>query len=49
MKPAPLIFPSKVGERWVIALNRAGVFEDKKLYGIFPAEGVSETCALRRC
>jgi len=42
MKPAPLIFPSKVGERWVIALNRAGVFEDKKLYGIFPAEGVSE-------
>jgi methylase of polypeptide subunit release factors len=42
MKPAPLIFPSKVGERWVVALNRAGVFEDKKLYGIFPAEGVSE-------
>ena len=41
-KPAPLIFPSKVGERWVVALNRAGVFEDKKLYGIFPAEGVSE-------
>jgi hypothetical protein len=36
MKPAPLIFPSKVGERWVVALNRAGVFEDKKLYGIFP-------------
>ena len=23
-------------------MNRAGVFEDKKLYGIFPAEGVSE-------
>ncbi|MFY9556684.1 MAG: N-6 DNA methylase [Blastocatellia bacterium] len=42
MKPAPIIFPSKVGERWVVALNRAGVFEDKKLYGIFPAEGVSE-------
>jgi methylase of polypeptide subunit release factors len=42
MKPAPLIFPSKVGERWVVALNRAGVFEDKKLYGIFPADGVSE-------
>jgi type I restriction enzyme M protein len=42
IKPAPLIFPSKVGERWVVALNRAGVFEDKKLYGIFPAEGVSE-------
>jgi hypothetical protein len=42
MKPAPLIFPSKVGERWVVALNRAGVFEDKKLYGIFPSKGVSE-------
>ena len=42
MKPAPLIFPSKVGERWVVALNRAGVFEDKKLYGIFPATGVSK-------
>lgn len=42
MTPAPLIFPSKVGERWVIALNRAGVFEDKKLYGIFPNGGVSE-------
>ena len=42
MKPAPLIFPSKVGERWVVALNRAGVFEDKKLYGIFPTDGVSE-------
>ena len=40
-KPAPLIFPSKVGERWVIALNRARVFEDKKLYGIFPRKGVS--------
>ncbi len=36
MKPAPLIFPSKVGERWVVAINRARVFEDKKLYGIFP-------------
>jgi len=42
MRPAPLIFPSKVGERWVVALNRAGVFEDKKLYGIFPNSGVSE-------
>jgi hypothetical protein len=42
MKPVPLIFPSKIGERWVIALNPAGVFEDEKLYGIFPAEGVSE-------
>ncbi len=42
MKPAPLIFPSKVGERWVVALNRANVFEDKKLYGIFPATGVSK-------
>ena len=42
MTPAPLIFPSKVGERWVVALNRARVFEDKKLYGIFPSDGVSE-------
>src|SRR6266850_6592178 len=42
MTPAPLIFPSKVGERWVVALNRAGVFEDKKLYGIFPNCGVPE-------
>jgi SAM-dependent methyltransferase len=41
MKPAPLLFPSKVGERWLIALNEARVFEDKKLYGIFPAEGVN--------
>lgn len=42
LKPAPLIFPSKVGERWLIALNRARVFEDKKLYGLFPSNGVSE-------
>jgi methylase of polypeptide subunit release factors len=41
-RPAPLIFPSKVGERWVVAVNQAGVFEDKKLYGIFPASGVSK-------
>jgi methylase of polypeptide subunit release factors len=36
MEPAPLIFPSKIGERWLVAINRAGVHEDKKLYGIFP-------------
>ncbi len=42
MKPAPLIFPSKVGERWLIAINRDGVFEDKKLYGIFPQRGISK-------
>jgi SAM-dependent methyltransferase len=36
--PAPIIFPSKVGERWVVALNRARVFEDKKLYGVFPKD-----------
>ncbi|HJQ70109.1 MAG TPA: N-6 DNA methylase [Blastocatellia bacterium] len=40
-RPAPLIFPSKVGERWVVAINRDGVFEDKKLYGVFPRKGVS--------
>jgi SAM-dependent methyltransferase len=42
MEPAPLIFPSKIGERWVVALNQACVFEDKKLYGIFPNKGVSK-------
>jgi methylase of polypeptide subunit release factors len=42
MKPAPLIFPSKVGERWLVALNRARVFEDKKLYGVFPRKSVSK-------
>jgi hypothetical protein len=36
MKPAPLIFPSKVGERWLVAVNNARAFEDKKLYGVFP-------------
>ncbi|MFL6215592.1 MAG: class I SAM-dependent DNA methyltransferase [Blastocatellia bacterium] len=40
-QPAPLILPSKVGERWLVAINRAGVFEDKKLYGIYPRRGVS--------
>lgn len=39
--PAPLIFPSKVGERWLVALNEARFFEDKKLYGVFPQDGVS--------
>jgi hypothetical protein len=39
MEPAPLIFPSKVGERWVVPLNQARFFEDKKLYGIFPNAG----------
>ncbi|MEW6209548.1 MAG: N-6 DNA methylase [Acidobacteriota bacterium] len=38
MRPAPIIFPSKVGERWAVAVNRARVFEDKKLYGIFPKD-----------
>jgi tRNA G10 N-methylase Trm11 len=38
--PAPIIFPSKVGERWVVALNQARVFEDKKLYGIYPSRDV---------
>ena len=41
IKPAPLIFPSKVGERWLVALNRARVYEDKKLYGVFPRPGIS--------
>jgi methylase of polypeptide subunit release factors len=41
LKPAPLIFPSKVGERWIVAINKAGVYEDKKLYGIMPRGDVS--------
>ena len=40
-QPAPLIFPAKVGERWLIAINQAGVFEDKKLYGVYPRRGIS--------
>src|SRR5437868_4442472 len=39
--PAPLILPSKIGARWLVAINRAGVLEDKKQYGVFPAPGVS--------
>jgi len=34
--PAPLIFPSKVGERMPITLNPDNIFEDKKQYGIIP-------------
>ncbi|MFL6278005.1 MAG: class I SAM-dependent DNA methyltransferase [Blastocatellia bacterium] len=41
-RAAPLILPSKIGERWLVAVNRAGVFEDKKLYGVYPRRGVSE-------
>jgi hypothetical protein len=35
-EPAPVIFPSKVGERWLVAVNLARALEDKKLYGVFP-------------
>jgi len=38
--PAPLIFPSKIGERWLVAINHASVHEDKKLYGVFPRRSV---------
>src|SRR5262249_54521846 len=31
----------RVGERWLVAINRAGVYEDKKLYGIFPGPNMS--------
>ena len=34
--PAPLLFPSKIGERMPIAFNEAGILEDKKFYGITP-------------
>jgi hypothetical protein len=32
--------PSKIGERWLVAINNAGVHEDKKLYGVFPRRSV---------
>jgi hypothetical protein len=35
-KAAPLIFPAKVGERFLVLLNKKKVFEDKKLYGVIP-------------
>jgi hypothetical protein len=35
---APLLFPSKIGERMPIARNDAGALEDKKFYGITPHE-----------
>lgn len=36
---APLIFPSKVGERMPVFLNDK-IFEDKKLYGVTPKENI---------
>jgi type I restriction enzyme M protein len=44
---APLIFPSKVGERMPVFLNDK-IFEDKKLYGITPKENVDKLflCAI---
>jgi len=36
-KYAPLLFPSKVGERMPVIINQK-VFEDKKLYGIIPGK-----------
>ena len=35
-KAVPLVFPAKVGERFLVLLNTQQVFEDKKLYGIIP-------------
>ncbi|MEW5799421.1 MAG: Eco57I restriction-modification methylase domain-containing protein [Bacteroidota bacterium] len=37
-KAAPLIFPAKVGERFLVLLNAKKIFEDKKLYGVTPFE-----------
>jgi len=34
-KPAELIFPSKIGERFLVYFNVHRLFEDKKQYGIF--------------
>jgi hypothetical protein len=38
-QPAPLLFPSKIGERMPIARNDARALEDKKFYGITPHDG----------
>ncbi len=37
-KPAPFIFPSKIGERFLVFVNAQELLEDKKLYGITPRE-----------
>ena len=38
-KPAPFIFPAKIGERFLVLNNKANYLEDKKLYGITPRNG----------
>lgn len=40
-KPAELIFPSKIGERFLVYLNTHELFEDKKQYGI-SANGIKK-------
>ena len=35
-EPVPLIFPAKVGERFLVFRNQKEIFEDKKLYGVTP-------------
>jgi len=37
-KPAPLVFPAKVGERFLVLFNINNIFEDKKLYGVTPID-----------
>ena len=44
-EPAELIFPSKIGERFLVYLNTHGLFEDKKQYGIF-AKGIKKESLL---
>ncbi len=44
-KPAPLIFPAKVGERMVVLSNRKAILEDKKLYGVTPKTGNTDAWA----
>lgn len=44
---APIIFPSKIGLRMPVVINK-GIFEDKKLYGIIPNDknDIELLCAL---
>jgi hypothetical protein len=38
-RPAPFIFPAKIGQRMVVLRNRQHLLEDKKLYGLTPRTG----------
>ncbi len=42
-KPAPFIFPSKIGERFLVYVNHLRLLEDKKLYGITPHKSIASS------